>query len=74
MTMPPLFEDPEVTRPYFSKLNSLKSYLSDNFKNNDWKDLSMGTSADFEIAIQEGATIVRVGQAIMGARPEKSQT
>jgi PLP dependent protein len=74
MTMPPLFEDPEVTRPYFSKLNSLKSYLSDNFKNNDWKDLSMGTSADFEIAIQEGATIVRVGQAILGPRPEKSQT
>jgi PLP dependent protein len=73
MTMPPLFEDPQETRPYFIKINSLNSYLKDNFKNNDWKELSMGTSADFEIAIQEGATIVRVGQAILGPRPEKSQ-
>ena len=73
MTMPPLLENPEDVRPYFIKLNSLKNYLTHYFQNNDWKELSMGTSADFEIAIHEGATIVRVGQAILGPRPVKSQ-
>jgi len=73
MTMPPLLENPDDVRPYFAKLNSLKSYLAHNFQNNDWQELSMGTSSDFEIAIQEGATIVRVGRAILGPRPDKSQ-
>jgi pyridoxal phosphate enzyme (YggS family) len=74
MTMPPLLENPDEVRPYFKKLNSLKTYLSQYFQNNEWKELSMGTSADFEIAIQEGATIIRIGQAILGSRPEKSQS
>jgi PLP dependent protein len=72
MTMPPLFSNPEDVRLYFIKLNSLKRFLTHKFQNTDWKELSMGTSSDFEIAIQEGATIVRVGQAILGSRSEKS--
>ncbi len=73
MTMPPLLKNPDEVRPYFKKLNSLKTYLSQYFQNNEWKELSMGTSSDFEIAIQEGATIIRIGQAILGSRLEKRQ-
>ncbi|MCJ7624834.1 MAG: YggS family pyridoxal phosphate-dependent enzyme [Anaerolineaceae bacterium] len=71
MTMPPLFGDPEKSRPYFRKLRELKEYLSNRFPDGKWQELSMGTSADFEIAIQEGATFIRVGQAILGPRPTK---
>ena len=72
MTMPPLLENPEDVRPFFIKLRSFKEFLARQFKNTDWKELSMGTSSDFEIAIEEGATIVRVGQAILGPRPENN--
>jgi PLP dependent protein len=68
MTMPPLFEDPGLVRPYFAKLREIREELSKIFPETNWKELSMGTSADFEIAIQEGATLVRVGQAILGGR------
>jgi pyridoxal phosphate enzyme (YggS family) len=73
MTMPPLFADPERTRPYFQKLRRLRDFLSQNFPAADWSELSMGTSADFEAAVEEGATLVRVGTAIVGPRPPKRQ-
>ncbi len=68
MTMPPLYTDPERTRPYFQRLRRLQKYLADHFPQTDWHDLSMGTSADFIAAVQEGATFVRIGQAILGPR------
>jgi pyridoxal phosphate enzyme (YggS family) len=71
MTMPPLFENPERTRPYFQKLRRLREFLAQNFPAADWSELSMGTSADFEAAVEEGATLVRVGTAIVGPRPPK---
>lgn len=71
MTMPPLFEDPEHTRPYFQKLRRLRDFLAQNFPAANWSTLSMGTSADFEAAVEEGATLVRVGTAIVGPRPLK---
>ena len=66
MTMPPYFDDPELSRPYFVQLRELKERLVKG--GIPLKDLSMGMSNDFEIAIQEGATYVRVGTAIFGAR------
>jgi hypothetical protein len=73
MTMPPLFDDPERTRPYFQKLRRLRDFLARSFPAADWSELSMGTSADFEAAVEEGATLVRVGTAIVGPRPPKRQ-
>jgi hypothetical protein len=69
MTMPPYFEQAELSRPYFQRLCRLRDYLGVQFPQVDWRELSMGTSADFEAAVQEGATYVRVGQAILGSRP-----
>lgn len=66
MTMPPYFDDPELSRPYFVQLRELKERLVKG--GIPLKELSMGMSNDFEIAIQEGATYVRVGTAIFGAR------
>lgn len=66
MGMPPYFSDPEKTRPYFVKLRELRDSISN--KNSDIKELSMGMSHDFEVAISEGATIIRVGSAIFGPR------
>jgi pyridoxal phosphate enzyme (YggS family) len=68
MTMPPFFDDPERTRPYFQRLRLLQEILENRFPKAEWKELSMGTSVDFLAAIQEGATIVRIGQAILGPR------
>ena len=68
MTMPPYFENPEHARPYFRKLYRLRELLQRKFQYVDWKELSMGMSGDFEVAIEEGATWVRIGQAILGAR------
>ena len=68
MTMPPFFADAELARPYFRQLRGLRDYLSDRYPLVKWGQLSMGTSGDFHIAIEEGATIVRVGQAIVGSR------
>lgn len=68
MTMPPLLPDPENSRPYFRRLCQLRDFLASHFPHLEWKELSMGMSADYEIAIQEGATMVRVGTAIMGER------
>lgn len=64
MTLPPFFEDAERVRPYFRRLREIR----DRFFGGEFAELSMGMSHDFEIAIEEGATIVRVGTAIFGAR------
>jgi PLP dependent protein len=69
MTMPPFFADPEQTRPYFKRLRRLQEFLRQRFPQTVWKELSMGTSVDFISAVQEGASLVRVGQAILGVRP-----
>ena len=66
--MPPFFEDPEKARPFFKRLHHLQQYLVKRFPQADWTELSMGTSADYQQAIEEGATFVRVGQAILGPR------
>ena len=68
MTMPPFFDDPESTRPYFQRLRHLQEFLVKRFPEQQWNELSMGTSVDFVAAIQEGATFVRIGQAIFGPR------
>ncbi len=68
MTMPPFFTEPEDARPYFQKLRRLQAYLQECFPQVSWDELSMGMSGDFEVAVQEGATIVRVGTAILGER------
>ena len=69
MTMPPFFQDAELARPYFRQLRRLRDYFSARYPLVKWEQLSMGTSGDFHIAIEEGATFVRVGQAIVGSRP-----
>jgi pyridoxal phosphate enzyme (YggS family) len=66
MTMPPYFDLPEMSRPYYTKLRELKGRMVR--EGIPLKELSMGMSNDFEIAIEEGATYVRVGTAIFGER------
>jgi hypothetical protein len=68
MTMPPLWENPEKTRPNFRRLRLLKDNLAKKFPSISWRELSMGTSGDFETAIEEGSTMIRVGQAVLGER------
>jgi pyridoxal phosphate enzyme (YggS family) len=67
MTIAPLVENPEEARPAFRSLREIRDRLADQL---DWKlpELSMGMSHDFEVAIEEGATQVRIGSAIFGAR------
>ena len=66
MTMPPYFDSPEMSRPYYVALRELKDrMIKDGIP---LKELSMGMSNDFEIAVEEGATYVRVGTAIFGPR------
>jgi uncharacterized pyridoxal phosphate-containing UPF0001 family protein len=68
--MPPLADNPELTRPHFRELRLLAEELvaKDLFQALEKPELSMGMSEDFHIAIEEGATIVRVGTAIFGQR------
>ncbi|MGE5174084.1 MAG: YggS family pyridoxal phosphate-dependent enzyme [Betaproteobacteria bacterium] len=69
MTIPPFLIDPEEVRPYFRKLRELSEQIAkENIPNVSMKELSMGMSGDFEVAIEEGATMVRVGTAIFGER------
>ncbi len=69
MTLPPFFESPEETRPYFRRLRELLESLNNGrAQERKLSELSMGMSHDFEVAIEEGATMVRVGTAIFGAR------
>jgi len=69
MAMPPLSTDPEAARPYFRRLRRLRDFLAKHVPQGNWSELSMGTSADYPVAVEEGATLVRVGQAILGPRP-----
>ncbi len=66
MTMAPLVADPEETRLYFVALRRLRDRLTEEFPEEDWSQLSMGMSNDFEVAVEEGATIVRIGTAVFG--------
>ena len=69
MTLPPVPESPEDARPWFRKLCALRDeWLSSGVPPSLLRELSMGMSADFEVAIQEGSTMVRVGTAIFGSR------
>jgi len=67
MTMAPFTDDSARVRTAFSRLRELREYLEEHLPGH-WQELSMGMSSDFEIAIEEGATLVRVGQAIFGPR------
>ena len=75
MTMAPLVADPETVRPVFASLRGLLDALRGRFplggelSGHDWRHLSMGMTDDFEVAVEEGATMVRVGRAIFGPRP-----
>jgi hypothetical protein len=69
MTMPPFFDEPERVRPYFRELRRLAEVLTaEQIPGITMEELSMGMSGDFEVAIEEGATLVRVGSAIFGER------
>jgi pyridoxal phosphate enzyme (YggS family) len=69
MTIPPPEEDPERSRPYFRRLRELAEKIScQSFDNAEMQELSMGMSHDYPVAIEEGATIVRLGTAIFGER------
>jgi len=69
MTMPPFYDEPELARPFFRELQELGETISrENIPGVSMKELSMGMSGDFDVAIQEGATLVRIGTAIFGER------
>jgi hypothetical protein len=69
MTMPPFFDDPEGARPTFVELRRLRDRLQSSAPQGvELKELSMGMSGDFEVAVEEGATLVRIGTALFGPR------
>lgn len=68
MTMPPWNENPETNRPYFALLRKLLEHLNDQLPNLNLRELSMGTSIDYIAGVKEGATILRIGTAILGGR------
>ncbi len=68
MAMPPLFDEQESARPYFARLRKLRDHLVQRVPQISLAELSMGTSADYCAAVEEGATFVRIGQAILGPR------
>jgi PLP dependent protein len=69
MTMPPFFNNPEEAGPCFSALRNLRDKIRDGaIKNINMQELSMGMTGDFEVAIKQGATLVRIGTAIFGER------
>lgn len=68
MTIAPIVEDPEEVRPVFASLRGLRDLLEERFPQVEWRHLSMGMSDDFEVAVEEGATMVRIGRAIFGPR------
>jgi pyridoxal phosphate enzyme (YggS family) len=70
MTMAPLVADPETVRPIFASLRGLLDALRERFPAQDWRHLSMGMTDDFEVAIEEGATMVRIGRAVFGPRSD----
>lgn len=68
MTVPPYDENPEAARPYFRQLRELRKQFAKAHPLLDFSDLSMGMSGDFAVAIEEGATTVRIGTALFGRR------
>ncbi len=68
MTMAPWYDDPEAVRPTFQSLAALRDMLRQELPQFDWAHLSMGMTDDFEVAIEQGATMIRVGRAIFGER------
>ena len=68
MAMPPFFNNPEKARPYFIALRNLRDQIQKAFPGVMLNELSMGMTGDFEVAIEEGATLVRIGTAIFGER------
>ena len=69
MTMPPLQVEMEANRAYFRRMRELQDYINAQRPDLNLHELSMGTSTDFPVAIEEGATIIRLGEAILGPRP-----
>jgi hypothetical protein len=71
MTMAPIVDQPDAARPFFASLRRLRDALRERFPDDartSWRELSMGMSDDFEAAVAEGATLVRIGRAIFGSR------
>lgn len=68
MTMAPWSDDPEQARPVFRRLRALREFLRQRLPRAGWEALSMGMTDDFEVAIEEGATLLRVGRALFGER------
>ncbi len=68
MTMAPIVAEPEHARPVFIALRVLRDALEAEFPTVEWRHLSMGMTDDFEVAVEEGATLVRIGRAIFGPR------
>jgi pyridoxal phosphate enzyme (YggS family) len=72
MTMPPWFDDPEEARPFFAALRGLRDrIIAERMPRVEMKELSMGMSQDYPVAVEEGATIVRIGRRIFGERPAR---
>src|SRR5216683_182121 len=71
MTIAPLVEDPEQVRPAFRKLRLMRDQLRAELPECSWQHLSMGMTGDYSVAIEEGATIVRIGRAIFGEREKQ---
>jgi uncharacterized pyridoxal phosphate-containing UPF0001 family protein len=69
MTMPPFFDDPDAARPFFRELRQMRDELiAAGVMERSATELSMGMTGDFECAVEEGATLVRIGTALFGAR------
>ena len=71
MTMAPFFNEPEMAQPFFKRLRKLRDFMAQKYPAQDWSELSMGMSGDYEAAIREEATMVRIGTAILGEREKK---
>jgi pyridoxal phosphate enzyme (YggS family) len=68
MTVAPIASDPEEVRPVFARLRTLRERLRERFPEAPWTHLSMGMTDDYVVAVEEGATLVRLGRAILGER------
>jgi pyridoxal phosphate enzyme (YggS family) len=72
MTMPPWFDDPEEARPFFRALRELRDQITaEGIPRVEMQELSMGMTGDYAVAIEEGATVVRIGRGIFGERPAR---
>ena len=73
MALPPWFDEPERSRPHFRRLRELLGLLRENSPHpEELTELSMGMSGDFEVAVEEGATFVRIGTSLFGSRPARA--